>query len=351
MAKRVKNGFDYFNLDTQFSSSIRLCNMDMGSDSILVLIQLWQRIYSEQGYYMKLSNEHKKLFVYDSFVKLDINKLNEYLECYFELGIFDKYIYEKYEVLTSDSIQERYYNMCSSAKRPNVEIIKEYLLVTPENTSITKYSIVQKYSENTIVDSISKNNNSEEFGKISENFGKFPPIESNVNESIEENSNVKQNEASQHETFSDLQNTCKEKIEKYEKALIDEDMQNFIDYFNHVNIKEQEIKTAMYDFKLNKMTCDKPQPPYNYKTYKEWFKKYLTDNREKYKHEITFKVVSISDKATREDLHSAFKFYWQNEYTIDFIRERILSGEYPPKKETVHFDNLIKNKLIEVTND
>ena len=95
MAKRVKNGFEYFNLDTQFSSSIRLCNMDMGSDSILVIIQLWQRIYNEQGYYVKFTNDHKKLFILDCFVKLDINKLNEYLECYFELGIFDRAIYEK----------------------------------------------------------------------------------------------------------------------------------------------------------------------------------------------------------------------------------------------------------------
>lgn len=350
MAKRVKNGFEYFNLDTQFSSSIRLCNMDMGSDSILVIIQLWQRIYNEQGYYVKFTNDHKKLFILDCFVKLDINKLNEYLECYFELGIFDRAIYEKYEVLTSESIQQRYYSMCSSAKRPTVEIFKEYLLVKPENTSITKYSIIQKYSENKTIDSVSKNNNSEEIQKISENFGKIPPIESNVIENEVEYSKVN-NETLQNDTFSELQNSCKNKIERYEETFLNEDLQNFIDLFKNTNVTEQEIKTAMYDFKLNKMTCDKPQPPYNYKTYKDWFKKYLTDNRAKYKHEITFKVVSISDKATREDLHSAFKFYWQNEYTIEFIRDRILSGEYPPKTETVLFDNLIKNKLIEVAND
>lgn len=174
--------------------------------------------------------------------------------------------------------------------------------------------------------------------------------ESKENES-KENESIVNNETLQNDTFSELQNSCKNKIERYEETFLNEDLQNFIDLFKNTNVTEQEIKTAMYDFKLNKMTCDKPQPPYNYKTYKDWFKKYLTDNRAKYKHEITFKVVSISDKATREDLHSAFKFYWQNEYTIEFIRDRILSGEYPPKTETVLFDNLIKNKLIEVAND
>jgi len=64
-----------------------------------------------------------------------------------------------------------------------------------------------------------------------------------------------------------------------------------------------------------------------------------------------YKIISISDEVTREELHSAFKFYWQNEYTIEHIREKVLSGEYVPKTETVHFDRLIENGLIEVTND
>lgn len=350
MAKRVKNGFDYFNLDTQFSSSIRLCNMEMGSDSILVLIQLWQRIYNEQGYYMKLSKEHKKLFIFDSFVKLDNNKLNEYLVCYFELGIFDKDIYEKYEVLTSDSIQERYYNMCTSAKRTNVEIIKEYLLVEPENTSATKYSIINKYSENKIVDSVGKDNNSEEVQKNSENFGKFPPIESNVNESKEDNSNVKQSEKTEEPIYSELQKECKEKMERYENTFLLEDLQNFIDHFKSVNIKEQEIRQAITDFKLNRINFDKPQSPYSYAIYKEWFKKYLTDNRAKYTHIPKFRVTYIDEKVERLDLHAAFDFYWQPEYTIEFIRDKIYSGEFKPKNN-LNFKKLIDDNLIRTEND
>ena len=350
MAKRVKNGFDYFNLDTQFSSSIRLCNMEMGSDSILVLIQLWQRIYSEQGYYMKLSNSHKKLFILDSFVKMDIDKLDEYLECYFENGIFDKEIYEKYEVLTSDSIQERYYNMCSSAKRPNIEIIQEYLLVTPENTSVTKYSIIQKHSENKTIDSVSNNNVSEDFKKISENFGKIPPIESNVNESIEENSNVTQSKKNGEDLFSDAQKECKEQLENYEKTFLIEDLQNFVDFLKPVNITEKEIKIAMHDFKMNKVSSTNPKAPYVYTYYKEWFKKYITDNRAKYVHIPKFMVTFIDESVPRVELHAAFKFYWKEEYTIEYIREKIFSGEFQPQYN-LNFDKLVNNKLIIVEND
>jgi len=174
-------------------------------------------------------------------------------------------------------------------------------------------------------------------------------IENNLTKSS--NNTISEIPKKNNSEFSELKNVCKNKIEIYEQTFLDEDLQNFIDLFKNINVTEQEIKTAMYDFKLNKITCDNPQPPYNYKTYKDWFKKYLTDNRAKYKHELKFRVVSISDEVTREELHSAFKFYWQNEYTIDQIREKVLSGEYVPKTETVHFDRLIENGLIEVTND
>lgn len=161
-------------------------------------------------------------------------------------------------------------------------------------------------------------------------------------------SKVKENKL--NESKVNLQNKCKEKIEKYEETFFEEDLQNFIDHFKPANITEQEIREAIHDFKLNKVTSENPEAPFNYKIYKEWTKKYITENREKYVHIPKMRIVSISEDATREDLHTAFKFYWMDEYTIEEIRERILSGEYKPK-DGVPFDNLIKNKLIEVRND
>lgn len=160
----------------------------------------------------------------------------------------------------------------------------------------------------------------------------------------------KVNKIKEKESNITLQDKNKEKFERYEKTFFEEDFENFADHFKSANITEQEIKEAIHDFKLNKLTSDNPEAPYNYKIFKEWFKKYLTENRAKYVHVPKMRIVSISDKATREELHPAFKFYWMDEYTIEEIRERILSGEYKPK-DGIHFDNLIKNKLIEVRND
>ena len=131
---------------------------------------------------------------------------------------------------------------------------------------------------------------------------------------------------------------------------MDEDLQNFIDHFKPVNITEQEIKNAMHDFRCNKLASENPDAPYAYRVYKEWFKKYLTDNRQKYVHIAKQRVIFIDENLTREDLRVSFKFYWHEEYTLEFIKEQILSGEFPPK-DTVHFDRLLQNNLIKVQND
>ena len=349
MARKIKKSLEYFTLDVTFSDSIRLASKEIkGGHGLSLIIELWQKIYGSHGYYMNFDKDSRILFLDYSITKIELDELDRCLQVLFNRKIFDKTMFEKFSILTSDSIQERYIDICTSAKRLNIELIQEFICVDQSQYDLSKFNI-RNLIRNNIEEVHSQCNKSginDTDSVINPEFG----TQSKVKQSKEEYSKVN-NETLQNDTFSELQNTCKNKIEIYEETFLTEDLQNFIDLFKNTNVTEQEIKTAMYDFKLNKMTCDKPQPPYNYKTYKEWFKKYLTDNRQKYKHELTFRVVSISDKATREDLHSAFKFYWQNEYTIDFIRERILSGEYPPKKETVHFDNLIKNKLIEVTND
>lgn len=180
-------------------------------------------------------------------------------------------------------------------------------------------------------------------------------VEQNTEYEIENESEIINTNSSnytnaENQKISTLQDKNKEKFERYEKTFFEEDFENFADHFKSANITEQEIKEAIHDFKLNKLTSDNPEAPYNYKIFKEWFKKYLTENRAKYVHVPKMRIVSISDKATREELHPAFKFYWMDEYTIEEIRERILSGEYKPK-DGIHFDNLIKNKLIEVRND
>lgn len=360
MARKVKKSLDYFNIDVTFSDSIRLASKEIqGGYGLSLIIELWQKIYGSHGYYMKFDKDSRILFLDYSITKITLDELDFCLKIFFNRNIFNEKLYNDYQILTSDSIQERYIDICISTKRSNIELIKEYLCINLDSFDVEKFnikSILCNNSENIHIKTDNFGINTEKVHSQCNKYG-INDTDSVINTEKSTQSKVKKRKENkskvneQNETFSDLQNTCKQKIERYEKTLIEEDLQNIIDHFNPVNIKEPEIRSAMYDFKLNKITSDNPEAPYTYKIYKEWFKKYITDNRAKYVHVPKIRVVSISDELEREDLHSAFKFYWQNEYTLEYIKERIFSGEFPPKIETVHFDNLIKNNLIEVEND
>ena len=162
------------------------------------------------------------------------------------------------------------------------------------------------------------------------------------------------NQSNQYIYNNNINAEIQQKIDKFEnicqKFLID-DLQNFVDYFKGLDIREKNIREALQDYKDNKLVGEVTSIPYTYSNFKEWFKKYISDNRTRYKHVPKMRIVSISDKVTRLDLHSAFKFYWQEEYTIEFIREKIMSGEFPIKAEGYCFDKLVKDHLIEIAND
>ena len=106
MGRKLKKGFDYFTLDTSFSDSVRLSALEIGGHGISLLIELWQIIYGKHGYYMDFSDDFKILFLHSSVTKIDLTELDRCLNVFFKRGVFSKEIYDKYNVLTSDSIQE-----------------------------------------------------------------------------------------------------------------------------------------------------------------------------------------------------------------------------------------------------
>lgn len=151
------------------------------------------------------------------------------------------------------------------------------------------------------------------------------------------------------DTDSDLQKRI-ETFEKICQKFLEEDIQNFVDYFKTLDIREENIKEALKDYKDDKLIGEVKSIPFKYSYFKEWFKKYITDNRAKYVHVPKFRVTHIDEKAERRDLHAAFDFYWNPDYTIEFIREKIYSGEFKPKND-LNFKKLIDDKIITTEND
>lgn len=135
MARPKKVGLDYFPLDTVLDTKFELIEAEFGLQGFAIIVKLLQKIYREFGYYCEWDTEVALLFSKRNNV--GCNVVSETISSAIKRGIFDKAIYDKYHILTSEDIQVRYI----SAKRANFSIIKnEYLLISvPKNeVSATK---------------------------------------------------------------------------------------------------------------------------------------------------------------------------------------------------------------------
>lgn len=141
MARPQKKGLEYFPLDVDIfspSSKLKKVIRKSGLTGFAIIIMLYMHIYS-QGYFCSWTEEDEFEF-YDSIKQINLDELRKTVDDSVNLGIFDKTIYTKYKVLTSEDIQARYFEAC--CRRKEVEVINEYLLIkTSKYTNIVNGSI------------------------------------------------------------------------------------------------------------------------------------------------------------------------------------------------------------------
>lgn len=174
-----------------------------------------------------------------------------------------------------------------------------------------------------------------------------------LNETIQDKTIIN-NPSNQYIYNNNIDSDSQRRIETFEKIcqkFLSDDIQNFVAHFKTLDIREQNIKEALQDYKDDKLIGEVKNLPFKYSYFKEWFKQFISDNRAKYKHVPKMRLVSISDEATRDDLRVGFKFIWDNNYTLEYIKEKIFSGEFPLKENNYCVDNLIRDGLIVVSND
>lgn len=104
-----------------------------GGASVSVYTLLLCLIYKD-GYYMKWDNELP--FIVSEITRLEEKYISDVIECCLSIGLFDKSLYEKENILTSHSIQQRY----CSIKRLNKRLarIDEYRLIEEPATPPAK---------------------------------------------------------------------------------------------------------------------------------------------------------------------------------------------------------------------
>lgn len=127
----MKSGLEYFPLDVHMDDKIALIEAEFGLTGFAVIVKLYQKIYST-GYYCEWTNEVALLF--GKKIGLGGNAVSEIVKAAIKRGIFDKDLFDKYHVLTSEGIQKRYFEAVS--RRKKVEVEKAYLLL--RNTQVFK---------------------------------------------------------------------------------------------------------------------------------------------------------------------------------------------------------------------
>jgi len=134
MARPIKTGIDYYPLDVNFLQDIKIRKImrACGIQSITILISLLSSIYRDEGYYV-VWDEDMSFLVADE-VGASEGAVREVVKKAVQVDFFSEHVFEKYKVLTSAGIQERYLQAVNRRKR--IELISEYLVVNLDSVTI-----------------------------------------------------------------------------------------------------------------------------------------------------------------------------------------------------------------------
>ena len=140
----MTDGIPYFPLDVCMDDRFALVEVEFGLKGFAVIVKLYQKIYGGFGYYCDWTKDVGMLF--SKKIGGNYNSVSEIVNAAVRRGIFDSNLYEKYQILTSEECQEKYFSAVSRRKQVNVKA--EYLLVK-----------VAQFSENVNIlsENVSKN--------------------------------------------------------------------------------------------------------------------------------------------------------------------------------------------------
>ena len=127
MSRKPKVGIDYFSHDVDMLQDIKvkLVKAKYGLIGYAVYLRLLEETYRDCGYYVKIDDNFNILFSDENNIPL-----NDYIlilnDC-INNGLFDKKLYDAYNILTSCRIQINY--CAATERRKEIGFISEYLLI------------------------------------------------------------------------------------------------------------------------------------------------------------------------------------------------------------------------------
>jgi hypothetical protein len=130
--RKTKNGLDYFPMDVHFLNDRkikRLLRSDI-TDVLGIYIALLSYIYQDEGYFYAWDDD--SLFDISDDLKTDETHVQSVLDLCLEIGLFNVQIFNNYSILTSKSIQQRWYEIVTKAKRKQTKIDESIDLISEE---------------------------------------------------------------------------------------------------------------------------------------------------------------------------------------------------------------------------
>ncbi|MBQ7462448.1 MAG: DUF4373 domain-containing protein [Bacteroidaceae bacterium] len=121
-------GIEYypFNVDFFDDDKIALIESEFGVKGSIIAIRLLCKIY-RSGYYYQWGDDECLLFSRKAGADIVPNTVQEVVNGLVRRSFFDKGVYDKFGILTSRGIQQRYFEAVK--RRQKVEVCSDYLLV------------------------------------------------------------------------------------------------------------------------------------------------------------------------------------------------------------------------------
>lgn len=134
MARPLKQGLEYFSFDTDFFSDVKIRRISRacGPASTSILICLLCNIYRDKGYY--IAWDENLPFVVADTIGTTEGAVEEVIKKAIQVGFFDKELFDKYKILTSNGIQTRFKSAVS--RREEIEYVVDYLVSERKNDVI-----------------------------------------------------------------------------------------------------------------------------------------------------------------------------------------------------------------------
>jgi hypothetical protein len=142
MARPNKQGVDYFPLDVHLDDKFKFIEIKYKLEGFAILIKLMQKIYS-CGYWYKWTEDEALLF--SDELRTDFDLVQKVVNECLERDVFNKDMYEEYDILTSKGIQKRYKEIVR--RRKDVEVTEEYLLIDDMMTTSRQHNDDNEPSE------------------------------------------------------------------------------------------------------------------------------------------------------------------------------------------------------------